>query len=104
MLRRMSGRETVEIEGVELFLAPPVRNSPPWVGREEVLAQLLAAWSRIDDDDLPLNPRLLGRPGVGKTTLATAAAERLGLEFEQVHTGLAPLESAVRVTLTGARA
>jgi MoxR-like ATPase len=56
-----------------------VRSSPPWVGRGEVLAQLLAAWSRISDDDLPLNPRLLGRPGVGKTTLATAAAERLGL-------------------------
>jgi MoxR-like ATPase len=76
----MSGRETIEIQGVELHLAPPVRESPPWVGREEVLAQLLASWARIRDDDQPLNPRLLGRPGVGKTTLAAAAAERLGLE------------------------
>jgi MoxR-like ATPase len=76
----MSGRRTIEIQGVELHLAPPVRESPPWVGREEVLAQLLASWARIREDDQPLNPRLLGRPGVGKTTLAAAAAERLGLE------------------------
>lgn len=72
-------RRSVEVDGVVLHLAQPVRRSPPWVGGEEVLAQLLAAWSRVDDDDLPLNPRLLGRPGVGKTSLATAAAERLGL-------------------------
>jgi len=76
----VSGRETIEIQGVELYLAPSVLGSPPWVGREEVLAQLLAAWARVADDDQPLHPRLLGRPGVGKTTLATAAAERLGLD------------------------
>jgi len=76
----MSPRHHIEIDGVRLHLAQPLAASPPWVGREEVLAQLIAAWSRIDDDDVPLHPRLLGRPGVGKTTLATAAAERLGLE------------------------
>ncbi len=71
---------SVVIDGVELRLARPLGDSPPWIGRGEVLAQLLAAWSRVSDEDLPLNPRLLGRPGVGKTTLATAAARRLGLE------------------------
>ncbi|HMB55499.1 MAG TPA: MoxR family ATPase [Thermoanaerobaculia bacterium] len=75
----MSPRDHIEIDGVRLYLAKPLGDSPPWVGREEVLAQLIAAWSRIDDDDVPLHPRLLGRPGVGKTTLATAAAARLGL-------------------------
>lgn len=69
----------VEIEGVALHLTEPVRESPEWIGQDEALAQLFAAWSRISDDDLPLNPRLLGRPGVGKTTLGTAAARRLGL-------------------------
>jgi MoxR-like ATPase len=34
----------------------------------------------IDDRDLPMNPRLVGKPGVGKTTLAYAAAQRLGRE------------------------
>lgn len=69
----------VEIDGVELHLSHPVLETPEWVGQQEVLLQLLAAWSRVDDDDQPLNPRLLGKPGVGKTTLAAAAAERLGL-------------------------
>jgi MoxR-like ATPase len=32
----------------------------------------------IDDRDIPFNPRLIGKPGVGKTTLAYAAARQLG--------------------------
>jgi replication-associated recombination protein RarA len=42
------------------------------------MRQLLAAWLVVDPQDLPMNPRLLGKPGVGKTTLAYAAAKRLG--------------------------
>jgi ATPase family associated with various cellular activities (AAA) len=41
------------------------------------MRQLLAAWMVIDKQDVPMNPRLLGKPGVGKTTLAYAAAKRL---------------------------
>lgn len=44
------------------------------------MRQLLAAWLVVDEHDLPMNPRLLGKPGVGKTTLAYAAARRLGRE------------------------
>ncbi|MEM7049560.1 MAG: MoxR family ATPase [Acidobacteriota bacterium] len=71
--------KSVEIEGVVLHLSQPVLELPPWVGQDEVLTQLLAAWSIIDPGDRPLNPRLLGKPGVGKTTLAAAAAGRLDL-------------------------
>lgn len=69
----------VEVDGVELHLAAPVTETPPWVGQGMVLEQLLAAWARIDPEDRPLNPRLLGKPGVGKTSLACAAAARLEL-------------------------
>src|SRR4051795_3665394 len=69
---------TVEIEGVTLHLAHPDELSVRWVGQEEVMRQLLAAWLVVDEHDLPMNPRLLGKPGVGKTTLAYAAAKRLG--------------------------
>src|SRR6476660_6835512 len=72
---------TVEIEGVTLHLAHPDELSVRWVGQEEVMRQLLAAWFVIDEHDLPMNPRLLGKPGVGKTTLAYAAAKRLGREI-----------------------
>src|SRR6266404_5205922 len=70
----------VEIEGVPLHLAHPDELNVTWVGQEEVMRQLLAAWLVIDTQDLPMNPRLLGKPGVGKTTLAYAAAKRLGRE------------------------
>lgn len=70
---------TIDISGVTLHLATPVDEVPEWVGQDEVLLQLLAAWTRVEERDLPLHPRLLGKPGVGKTTLACAAARRLGL-------------------------
>lgn len=77
----MSNENVFEIEGVELHLARPVREIPAWIGQREVLLQLLAAWSLFSDDDAPLNPRLLGKPGVGKTTLACAAARETGREI-----------------------
>lgn len=70
----------VEIDGVPLHLAHPDEIPVHWVGQEEVLRQLLAAWLVLGPDDLPMNPRLIGKPGVGKTTLAYAAAKRLGRE------------------------
>jgi MoxR-like ATPase len=61
----------IEIDGVELHLARPVEEIPPWIGQREVLLQLLASWSLFAEDDAPLNPRLLGKPGVGKTARST---------------------------------
>ncbi len=71
----------VEIEGVPLHLAHPDELNARWVGQEEAMRQLLAAWLVVDPQDLPMNPRLIGKPGVGKTTLAYAAAQRLGREI-----------------------
>jgi MoxR-like ATPase len=69
---------TVEIEGVTLHLAHPDELPVRWVGQEELMRQLLAAWMVVTEADLPMNPRLIGKPGVGKTTLAYAAAKRMG--------------------------
>lgn len=66
------------IDGIALNLAAPVSLALKWVGQQELLTQLLAAWMVIDERDIPFNPRLVGKPGVGKTTLAYAAAQRLG--------------------------
>jgi MoxR-like ATPase len=70
----------VVVEGIELHLAHPDELNISWVGQEEAMRQLMAAWMVIDDRDFPMNPRLLGKPGVGKTTMAYAAGRRLGRE------------------------
>ncbi|MDP6180582.1 MAG: MoxR family ATPase, partial [Desulfatiglandales bacterium] len=69
--------EKVIIDGVEIFLSQPDEIPMAWVGQEELVSQVLAAWMVVSDDDLPLYPRLLGKPGVGKTTLAYHAGRSL---------------------------
>ncbi len=65
---------THEIDGVLLHLATPDRSEGNWIGQQEILKQLLACWLVLDPRDLPLTPRLVGTPGIGKTTLAIAGA------------------------------
>jgi MoxR-like ATPase len=69
---------TVRIENIELHLAHPDEIAVTWVGQEEAMRQLMAAWMVLDERDVPMNPRLLGKPGVGKTTMAYAGAKRIG--------------------------
>ena len=66
--------KVVEIDGIRLHLGHPDASAGEWIGQSEVLKQLLACWLVVDARDLPLAPRLVGAPGIGKTTLGIAAA------------------------------
>jgi len=66
--------EQIEIDGVRLFLSKPDETTGEWIGQHEILTQLLACWLVVDSSDLPLAPRLVGPPGIGKTTLGMAGA------------------------------
>jgi MoxR-like ATPase len=66
--------KATEISGVTLHLSAPDASDQSWIGQDEVLKQLLACWLVVDGSDRPLSPRLIGPPGIGKTTLAMAAA------------------------------
>jgi len=69
--------EKVKISEVELTLSEPADVDMNWVGNQDLINELKAAWLIVDDEDLPLNPRILGKPGVGKTTLAYATGKLL---------------------------
>ena len=69
--------EQVMIDGVVLHLSEPDQVPMRWVGQTELVTQVLAAWLVIDPEDFPLSPRLVGKPGVGKTTLAYHAGKSL---------------------------
>jgi MoxR-like ATPase len=67
-------QKQVTIDGVNLQLSQPHEAAGRWIGQHEILQQLLACWLVVSDDDLPLTPRLVGMPGIGKTALAMAGA------------------------------
>jgi MoxR-like ATPase len=69
-----SPNNTVAVGGVTLHLSFPDSTEQGWIGQDAILRQLLACWLVVDPRDRPLSPRLLGPPGIGKTTLAMAAA------------------------------
>ena len=71
-----SEKEQIEIQGVRLHLSQFHDFPSEWIGQQEVLKQILACWLVVDDRDLPLTPRLVGAPGIGKTALAMAAARQ----------------------------
>jgi MoxR-like ATPase len=72
----MSAELQREVAGVRLRLSYPINLDQQWIGQEEILEQLLACWLVVADEDLPLSPRITGPPGIGKTTLAMAAAKQ----------------------------
>ncbi len=65
-----------EINGIRLRLGKPHEVVGQWIGQEEILRQVLACWLVVDPQDLPLTPRLIGPPGIGKTALGMAASQQ----------------------------
>ena len=64
----------IEIQGIRLQLGSSHQTPEKWIGQDEILRQVLACWIVVDDQDMPLSPRIVGPPGIGKTALAMAAA------------------------------
>ena len=87
-----------------MHLAHPDEVPVQWVGQEDAMRQLLAAWLVVDTRDVPMTPRLLGKPGVGKTTLAYAAAKRMGREvyIMQATVDTRPEDLIVQPVIEGA--
>lgn len=73
--------EVIEVSGVRLYLGDSDKSDGEWIGQRESLTQLMACWLVVAENDLPLTPRIVGAPGIGKTTLAIAAARQRGQDL-----------------------
>lgn len=72
-------QQYVTVCGIRIRLAKPYMLNFDWIGNKKVLNQLRASWYCSREGDKPMNPRLVGKPGVGKTALAYAAASSINL-------------------------
>jgi MoxR-like ATPase len=72
----IQGKGVVEVGSVAIHLCEPDQIDAEWIGQEDLVRQLRAAW-KTQGSELPMNPRIVGRPGSGKTTLACAVARSL---------------------------
>ncbi len=79
-LASTSAKHTALLDGITLTLSHPDEIAMDWIGGEDVRDQLVASWLIAAPGDLPLNPRLIGKPGIGKTTLAYCVAREMGRE------------------------
>lgn len=71
--------EMMLVSGREIWLSRPQDIEYRWIGEEDIRDKVLAAWSSVDEKEQPMNPCLVGAPGLGKTTLAWALGAKQGL-------------------------
>jgi MoxR-like ATPase len=95
--------QKIDMDDVRLTLAAPDTHEARWIDYNDYLRQLEAAWLRLSDDELPLNPRIVGEPGIGKTTFACAAARATGREVYifQCTMDTRPEDLVITPVLTG---
>jgi len=70
-------QQYVDVCGLKIRLAKPYVLDFEWIGNRGVLHQMQASWFCGAKGEKPMNPRLVGKPGVGKTALAYAAGKFL---------------------------
>ena len=79
VIEDVGGAQYVTLDQIRIRLAKPLELNFSWVGSRKVVNQLKAAWYCSTPTERPMHPRLVGKPGVGKTVLAYSAGKMLDL-------------------------
>src|SRR6185369_13908156 len=95
----------LRLDGVDITLPAPDDHEAIWIDYNDYARQLEAAWLQLSSVEPPLNPRLIGEPGLGKTTLARAIGRGLGREVYifQCTMDTRPEDLLITAVLTGNR-
>jgi len=70
---------SITIEGRTIYLREPDAVTYRWIGQQEIYRFLVSSLLKTCPEDHSMFPVLVGDPGAGKTTLASAMAEELNL-------------------------
>jgi MoxR-like ATPase len=100
-----SSARMVTVHGVTVRLPEPYTGDTTCFGLELSRRQLAAAWHSDGPDDPPLNPRIVGLPGVGKTTVALSVAKERGQSvfIMQATSDLRPEDLVIQPVLKGSK-
>ena len=79
--------KTITIDHVEIHLSEPDDLPLEWVGRAELLAQLSAAWMKVDPADVPMNQTLGFQQSVRGGNSGTVQAKLVGKLTRRRKTG-----------------
>jgi hypothetical protein len=67
--------QKIDMNGTQLTLATPDTHEAHWMDYNDYLRQLEAAWLRLSDDELPLNPRIWVSRGLERRRLLAPQPE-----------------------------
>ncbi len=62
--------EKVNIDNIDVILSSPDTLETNWQGQDDIIRQIVASWITVDEKDIALTPRIVGKPGTGKTSVA----------------------------------
>ncbi|MCB0359966.1 MAG: AAA family ATPase [Bdellovibrionales bacterium] len=74
-----AGNQYVEVDGLKIRLSRPMDLPFKWVGNKKLVDTMKSCWYSASGSDYPMNPRLVGKPGTGKTVLAYSVGKLLDL-------------------------
>jgi len=96
----------ITINNIEIELQDPMRSSNfNWIGQKEYQEDLDVSFLTLSDEEIAMTPKIMGKPGVGKTTLigSYAKQENIPLYIMQCSSDTKPEDLLVTPVISANR-